>query len=127
MAEFLRSVSVATHTYTHTHTPAPDNRRLCPHWRGDGKELRSHTHTHTHTHRHTQTYTAAECCAGGALTSYRMCACLCTGLISVHCTATAAQRPQCGRDTCLGERGGGVGEEEEEEEGRGEEKGEQES
>ena len=49
----------------------------------------------------------------------------------MHCTATAAQRPQCGRDTCLGERGGGVGEEEEEEEeeevGRGEEKGEQES
>ena len=57
MAEFLRSLSVATHTYTHTHTPAPDNRRLCPHWRGDGKELRSHTHTHTHT----QTYTDIHC------------------------------------------------------------------
>lgn len=67
-------------------------------------------------HTHTQTYIAAECCAGGALTSYRMCACLCTALISVRCTATAAQRPQCGCDTCQGERvregeGGGGGQE----------------
>lgn len=59
------------------------------------------------THTHTHTCIAAECCADGALTSHRMYACLSTALISVCCTATAAQRPQCGCDTWQGERGGG--------------------
>lgn len=87
---------------THTHTCAWQPQALSSlAWRREG----ACGHTHTYTLVHTQIYIAAECCAGGALTSYRMCACLRTALISARCTATAAQRPQCGCDTCQGERG----------------------
>lgn len=92
MAAFL------TLTHTQKHTPVSGNRKLCPHWRGDRKSLRSLSLSCSRTHTHT----VGECCADGALTSHRMFACVRTALI---CSAAAAQRPQCGCDTCQGETG----------------------
>lgn len=104
------SLCRCAHTHTCAWQPQPLSSLA---WRREGACGRTHkqhirAHTHALVHRLQRSAVLV-----GALTSYRMCACLRTALISARCTATAAKRPQCGCDTCHGEEaGGGEGERE---------------